>query len=176
MGLLDFIRLVRGSRRIGGAVDYAIQETLNEMIQELTVELVKHRVRITKDTDETIREGLNELGDIEAVVEMHEKSARSLDTMKFYQLPEATIATVCRTFYVLKHSGRFGREKEIFLELDRTRGSNHVATFGGGPLTMEDFILHVLRMEDTNDIIYSAPYDESTLRTLIRKSVEYCEA
>lgn len=67
-------------------------------------------------------------------------------------LPEATIATISEAYHSIKRRGELSND-EIFKELDRTRNANHLSNFKENELTLENYIIHVMRNEDENNVM-----------------------
>lgn len=87
------------------------------------------------------------------ITNMVEIMFESMPVMERLQFPEATIATISEAYHNILRSGDISDEELIYKELDRQRNATHLLNFGDQKLNLKNYIIHVMKNEDENDVM-----------------------
>ena len=131
-------------------------ETHKEILYRLTKRLIVYRYmnsslpaihNLVNEVKKKIFKGKNELNeeDMSVLVELQLQSISEMDRLKF---AEATIATICDSYFLILRQFPSDDVLSIFKKLDRSRGSNHLRNFGDQKLDIANYIIHTLHNEN----------------------------
>lgn len=87
------------------------------------------------------------------ISKMVEGMYKSIPDMQRLQLPEATIATISETYHNILRNRQLTDKVDIYIELDRTRNANYLQSFGEQELTLINYIIHVMKIEDETGVM-----------------------
>lgn len=138
-------------------IQYEMQTRIKDgLIKKLLVYRVANsNLPMFKNMRESI---LSELGSgqtdqIEETLEIFvEKQYNALSEMDRLRLAEATIATISEAYHMILREDQQMDRRLIFQTLDKQRNSNHLKSFGLQELNLENYIIHVLKSENKNDL------------------------
>jgi len=77
------------------------------------------------------------------------KTSSEMDLLRF---PESTIATISEAYHMILRNDQHMDKTLIFQMLDKQRNSNHLKSFRSQELNLENYIIHVLKSENRNDL------------------------
>jgi len=108
--------------------------------------------KIVEEFRKTIFPDIKILDD-EDITNLVEIIFESMPVMQRLRFPEATIATISETYHNIKRNSDISDKQLIFRELDRTRNANHLSNFGNQDLNLKNYIIHVMKYEDENNLM-----------------------